>query len=368
MYFHEWYDVNSKKLKLELAHCFASEEVWVKKYDLTELGYTKDGKITSEWDDIREDFQAEGKKPIAENAEDPLEFGCFHESVNRIRWDKFENVWLPVPFFLLHGNVSEFGPTNWCRGKLVPVDTTGKSRTYDLLLAFDTRTLFEQEDFEDEDLNETPVFTSDYDRSKEYALCNNEYKLIGYCSEELNCDWVDKYVLKHVHGLDDINEYQGKKPKMSYLAQYIYIMRYIYRLGILPKITLYSNKNVASGNVDLVVDIGNSRTCAVLFDNGDFTKTSPLELQDLTLPVSGGILHKYRDSFDMRLAFREADFGGKFGIDNSRQFVYPSMVRLGKEADRLIHKAINMNTGAEKTSTFSSPKRFLWDHKPQKQE
>jgi hypothetical protein len=33
-----------------------------------------------------------------------------------------------------------------------------------------------------------------------------------------------------------------------------------------------------------------------------------------------------------------------------------------------MHKAINMNTGVEKTSTFSSPKRFLWDTKPQKQE
>jgi hypothetical protein len=91
-------------------------------------------------------------------------------------------------------------------------------------------------------------------------------------------------------------------------------------------------------------------------------------LQDLTLPVSNGLLNKYRDSFDMRLAFRKADFGGKFGLENSRQFVYPSMIRIGKEADELIHKATNMNTGAEKASTFSSPKRFLWDSKPQKQE
>lgn len=131
---------------------------------------------------------------------------------------------------------------------------------------------------------------------------------------------------------------------------------------------MFSNKNVTYSNVDLVVDIGNSRTCAVLFENGDFDKTSPLELQDFTVPVSNDTLNKYRESFDMRLAFRRADFGGKFGIENSRQFIYPSMIRLGKEANRLIHKATNMNTGAEKTSTFSSPKRFLWDTKPQKQE
>lgn len=368
MYFHEWYDTEEKQLKLEIAHFFSEEEVWVKKHDLSELGFAMNGLVTDSWQDIKEDFEVEGKKTILIDTEDPKDSGCFQETISLIRWDKFENVWLPFPFFLLNGSKSEFGPTNWCRCKLVSVETTGKSRKYNLLLAFDTKSSFEKEDFEDEDLNETPVFTSDFDKSKSYALCNNEYKLVGYCSEAFNCDWVDKYILKLFHDLDDIKDYKGSKPKLNYLAQYIYLARYIQQLNILPKITLYSNKNVPYGNVDLVVDIGNSRTCAVLFDNSDFTKTSPLELQDFTIPVLNGALNKHRDSFDMRLAFRKADFGGKLGLENSRQFVYPSMIRLGKEASWLIHKSTNMNTGAEKTSTFSSPKRFLWDVKPQRQE
>ncbi len=368
MYFHEWYDTKDEQLKLEIAHFFSEENVWVKKYDLSELGYAMNGKVTERWENIREDFDAEGKTQISIDTDEPKDSGCFHESISRINWDRFENAWFPLPFFLLNGNKSEFGPTNWCRCKLIPSETTGNSRKYNLLLAFDTKCLFEKEDFEDEDLNETPVFTSNYDRSKEYALCNNEDKLVGYCSEAFNCDWVDKYVLKHFHNLDNIKEYRGQKPKLDYLAQYIYLIKYIQQLDVLPKIILFSNKNVAYGNVDLVVDIGNSRTCAVLFDNSDFTKTSPLELQNFTVLVSNGLLNKCHDSFDMRLTFREADFGGKFGLDNSRQFIYPSMIRLGAEANRLIHKATNMNTGAEKTSTFSSPKRFLWDTKPQKQE
>ncbi|MDR1340323.1 MAG: virulence factor SrfB [Prevotellaceae bacterium] len=368
MYFHEWYDIQDQQLKLEIAHFFSEEEVWVRKHDLSELGYAINGKVSEGWEDISGDFETEGKSPILIETEDAKDSGCFQESISRINWDKFENVWLPFPFFLLNGNKSEFGPTNWCRCKLIPLETGGRARKYSLLLAFDTRSLFEKEDFEDEDLKETPVFTSNYDKSKDYALCNNEYKLVGYCSEAFKCDWVDKYILKRFHNLENINDYRGQKPKLNYLAQYIYIIRYIQQRDVLPKITLFSNKNVVYGNVDLVVDIGNSRTCAVLFDNSDFTKTSPLELQDFTSPVSNGELNKYRDSFDMRMAFREADFGDKFGLENSRQFVYPSMIRLGKEANRLIHKATNMNTGAEKTSTFSSPKRFLWDTKPQKQE
>ncbi|MCL2241065.1 MAG: virulence factor SrfB [Chitinispirillia bacterium] len=368
MYFHEWYDTKDEQLKLEIAHFFSEEGLWVKKTDLSELGYVKDGAVTEGWDEIREYFEGEGKKAIPIDTDDPRDSGCFPVSIGRINWDKVENVWFPAPFFLLNGSKSEFGPTNWCRCKLVPAETAGHSREYSLLLAFDTRSSFEDEDFEDEDLNETPVFTGNDGRSKDYALCNSEYKLVGYCSEAFYCDWVDKYLLKHFHGLDTIDDYRGQKPKLSYLAQYIYLMGYIQHLGILPRVTLYSNRNVVHGSVDLVVDIGNSRTCAVLFDDGDFTKLSPLELQDFTTPVSNGALNKYRDSFDMRLAFREADFGGKFGLVTSRQFVYPSMIRLGKEADSLIHKATNMNTGAEKTSTFSSPKRFLWDTKPHRHE
>jgi hypothetical protein len=368
MYFHEWYDTEDAQLKLEIAHYFSEEEIWVRKHDLSLLGYVNSGKVAESWGTIMEDFYSEGYVPIPIDTERPEDSGCFVMSLSKIKWEKFEDVWFPFPFFLTVNNKSEFGPTNWCRFKLIPVETGGKIRQYSLLLAFDTRTQFEKEDFENEDLNETPVFASNYEKSKDYAACNNEFKLVDYCSKLFNCSWVDEYLLKIFHNVGDIKELRLQKPKLSYLSQYLYIIRYIQQSDILPKVTLFSNRNVVYGNVDMVIDIGNSRTCAVLFDNSDFTKTSPLELQDFTVPVSRGALNKYTDSFDMRLAFREADFGGKFGLENSRQFVYPSIIRLGKEASGLIHRAVNMNTGAEKTSTFSSPKRFLWDTRPQKQE
>ncbi|MBK7816381.1 MAG: virulence factor SrfB [Sphingobacteriaceae bacterium] len=141
---------------------------------------------------------------------------------------------------------------------------------YNLLLAFDTRTVFKEEGFEEEDLQETPIFTNAAELSKNYALCNTEEGLIGYCSEEKIRGWVDKYVLKHFHDIDNINDRRLGDAQMKYLAQFIFIIRYIQQFGNLPTITLYSNHNVAYGNVDLVIDIGNSRTCAVLFDNSDF--------------------------------------------------------------------------------------------------
>lgn len=373
MFFHEWLDLQEQQKKIEIAHYFPDEEIWVKKHALSNMGYAIGGDVTESWESIVEDEDFDENIIIRIDTEDAVDSGCFDLSVGQIRpeeWKKLENKWIPIPFFLLKGKKSAFGPTNWCRGKFIPNGVTTKERHYTLLLAFDTRSTLEREDYEDEDLNETPVFTNSTERSKLFAMCNDEYKLVTYCSEEFHCEWVDRYMLKLIHGVDDLDELKGiRMPKLRYLALYMFILRYLSKYAEIPHITLFSDINVGHGNVDLVVDIGNSRTCAVLFDGSDFTKCTPLELQNFSDPVKDDWqLNKYRDSFDMRLAFRAADFGGDFGLANSHQFVYPSFIRLGKEASQLIHKAANMNVGAEKNSTFSSPKRYLWDNRPQKKE
>lgn len=378
MYFHEWFEVEDEQLKLEIVHNFSEDEIWVKKRDLSLLGYLTEGKvgrvedgklIPYRWEEIKNDFYSDGNQVITPMENEDGGSDCFPMSLNKCRFEKFENQWLPFPFFKISDNgKSDFGPTNWCRVKLVPNSIDGNLRKYTLLLAFDTRTIYERESFEDEDLNEMPVFASEYDRSKDFALCNNEFSLVDFCSKLHNCEWVDEYVLRLFYPTaKNIDELKIKKPKMGYLAQYIYILRYIQQMNVLPKITLFSDKNVAFGDVDLVVDMGNSRTCAVLFDDSDFTKVEHLGLQNFSNPIKNGKLNRQTDSFDMRLAFREADFGGGL-IKGSSQFVFPSMLRLGIEANELIHKAINLNTGVEKITTFSSPKRYLWDNKPQKKE
>jgi len=377
MYFHEWFDTTDEQLKLEIAHNFAEDQIWVSKRDifnLLGLGLT-DGKVGRledgsfkpyTWDEIKSDFFADGKQPITPMQADNGESDCFKVSLNSCRWEKFENRWLPFPFFSVGKNGrTEFAPTNWCRFKLIPESQTGSTRKYNILLAFDTRTKYEGEDYEEQDLMETPVFSSDYDKSKDFALCNNELSLVDFCSKvPYNCDWVDEYILNLFHNVTSIDELKIKKPRMGYLAQYIYIMKYIQQLGVLPTVTLFSDKNVAFGDVDLLVDMGNSRTCAVLFDNHDFTKVQLLGMQNLSNPVEKGKINLSSEPFDMRLAFREADFGVDT-LKESTQFVFPSMVRLGLEANELIHKAVNLNTGVEKITTFSSPKRYLWDDKPQ---
>lgn len=296
------------------------------------------------------------------------QFNLHPLDLRKIQWDKFENQWLPFPFFTLnHYGNSEFGPINWCRYKIVPKSTDTSNKEYNLVLAFDTKTKYEDDDFEEDELLETPVFVSSHEKSKDFALCDDEFSLVDFCSEAKNCGWVDNYILKLFHNVTDFGGLKIKKPHLNYLAQYIFILQYIQQTKILPKIKLFSDKNVAHGNVDLVVDIGNSRTRAILFDNSDFTRVEPLALQNFINPVKDNKLNRNSDSFEMRLAFREAGFGGEL-IKGSSQFGFPSLVRVGKEANELIHKATNLNMGVEKVTTFSSPKRYLWDTKTQEQE
>jgi len=380
MYFYEWFDLKNEKLTLEIAHYFTEDEIWVRKRDIHNLlglgltggkvGRMDDGKFKPyKWEEIKDDFFSFGKQTVTPMETELGGTDCFQISTSRLRWEKFENRWLPFPFFVVEPNGrTGFAPTNWCRCKLIPVAETGNIKKYDLVLVFDTRTKYEDEDFEGEDLMETPVFSSNYDKAKEFAICNNEFSLVDFCSKSpYNCEWVDEHILKLFHNVSDINELSIKKPKMNYLAQYIFLLKFIQQLNVVPSITLFSEKNAAYGNVDLVVDMGNSRTCAVLFDSHDFTKVQSLALQNLTSPVQNGKMNLYIEQFDMRLAFREADFGVDT-LKDSTQFVYPSAVRLGIEANELIHKAIDLTPGVEKTTTFSSPKRYLWDTKPQKKD
>lgn len=147
---------------------------------------------------------------------------------------------------------------------------------------------------------------------------------------------------------------------MSYIASYIFLINYLAQNKLFPSIKLYKDQDVEVRNVDMVIDIGNSRTTALLIeDNSNFNQVRKLSLVDYTdilgLSQGNSFIRSYNEPFDMRLAFRRVDFGS-FGIKDSKQFIYPSFVRLGQEANSLIHKACNSGCEQETLSTYSSPK------------
>ena len=52
MYFREWFDINTFRLSLELAHYFANDEVYVRKSDLWKQGFMPNGTVSTSWEDI----------------------------------------------------------------------------------------------------------------------------------------------------------------------------------------------------------------------------------------------------------------------------------------------------------------------------
>lgn len=372
MWFREWYDTSNGQWRLDLVHEVATNDnvLFYDKKELFDEGYLNDPTI--EYDQV--ELRSDGINPL--RIDDEMSKGVRGELYKLTFADKhnamknFENKWLPIPYFFKRTEKRfKFSPMNWARVKFVPRRVEKADVEYDVVLAFDTRASY----FSDE-YNEIPVFPDQYCSEMNFALCDNEFFLMDYCSPNENWSYINEYLFKIVHPtFNNVSQIKGANVhKMSYIASYIFLMNYLAQNKLFPTIKLYKDQDVEVRNVDMVVDIGNSRTTALLIeDNSNFNQVKPLSLIDYTDLLQEKkdrtCIRSYNEPFDMRLAFRRVDFGS-FGIEDSKQFVYPSFIRLGQEANSLIHRACASSMNEESLSTYSSPKRYLWDNKPSKKE
>lgn len=372
MWYHEWYDTENGEWRLEPAYELRTEDdcYYYKKQELFNGGYLSDPTIEIDVNELKSD----GILPLRiEDENCPGVKGDIFSMTFSDRDNKlscFENVWLPIPYFFKRTEKRfRFGPLNWSRFKLIPQNEEKGIKSYHVVLAFDTRARYENDDYE-----ECPVFPDQFRADMDFALCSNEFYLMDYCTSGKKWSYIDDYLLQIVHpGIQRVSQIKGTNVRrMAYIASYTFLINYLAKSDLFPKVKLYKDTDVEVKDVDMVVDIGNSRTTALLIeDNSNFNQVRQLELIDYTDFVKetneGITINKHNEPFDMRLAFRKVDFGN-FGIKDSKQFVYPSLVRLGQEANTLIHRATNNSDEIESLSTYSSPKRYLWDWRPNKEE
>lgn len=257
--------------------------------------------------------------------------------------------WLPMPMFETDpaGN-SSGAPIGWCRVMINRIgEGTEKGTTrFRLTWAFDTK-------LSDDPLSViSPYYYDDSAPAKTFAICNKPDMLFGFLSVKEDQDAISTYIAS----LLGIQPEKLNHHRYKYLAYYIYLVNFIRKIGAAPQVTLH---NPADGDVpvDMVLDIGNSRTCGVIFEDGDFTRSVMLELRDLTSPWK-----TYNKPFDMRLVFRRADFGNDLILPED-VFNWKSIVRVGEEARSLVYRSIEDPGIAERANNYSSPKRYLWDHK-----
>ncbi len=266
--------------------------------------------------------------------------------------------WLPMPLFEIEdGSDQTLGTSlGWCRVKIEMAGSDPKTgvSNYRFIWAFDTETEKETDLLQDK-VDLRPSF-SNGERQKDYRLCNCADQMFTLLTNDPERETA---FYDYIDGLIGHPKALAKFPH-KHIAYYIYLVNFIRLIGAAPEVRLYNpdadeKKTIP---VDLVLDIGNSRTCGVLFEDGDFTRAVMLRLQDLTHPE-----RSYKKAFDMRLVFRNADFGGDIGLSEPL-FKWRSFVRVGDEARHLVYRSLEDEGLSQKATSCSSPKRYLWDRKP----
>ena len=372
MWFHERYDSTNGEWILDILHEVLTESSsnLYKKKVLHDYGYLSE--VFEDGYEMVSSLSEEQILPVCIDDEMKTDGEVFKmtfaDKNNTLK--AFENKWLPIPYFFRRTETKfRFGALNWSHFKLVPVsDESGvKKGEYIVLLAFDTRAKYASDHYE-----EYPIFPDEFRTEMTFSVCDNEFQIMDFSSPKDEWRYINDYLFKLVHpNISDINKIRTGL-HLNHIASYIYLINFIASKKLFPDIVLYKDDNVEAKDVDMVIDIGNSRTTVLLVeDNATFNQVEQLGIVDYTrlLDSDGNEpkINVYQEPFDMRLAFRRVSFGD-FGINGSRQFVYPSFVRLGKEANYLIHKTAELSSGQEKLTTHSSPKRYLWDYHRNKDE
>jgi hypothetical protein len=122
---------------------------------------------------------------------------------------------------------------------------------------------------------------------------------------------------------------------------------------LLPKIRLSRIETAQPIPVSLVLDLGNSRSTALLVEGRDSGVFGvPLEMRNLSNPIETS-----QESFDSRITFLPSPWDkAVFPTATGESFQWPSVARMGREAlDRALE------TPHRYQCTLSGPKRYLWD-------
>jgi hypothetical protein len=296
--------------------------------------------------------------------------------------EPFLGRWVPAPFLAMARSRDDFGhdllqrgPTNWCRVRVTVADPNHRQGySHRVVFAFDTELLERRE-------NRAYVAPSPRDAlaEQEFSFAYLFRDLAGFLSDrrplqgggEINQqEWVDRW-LDELFVEFKAAQRGGRLPRpderepLEHAARYITFLQFLHAVLPIPRVklidTLSNEPTVRPVDVDLVLDIGNSRTCGMLIENFpnqekvDLGNSYALALRDLEEPY-----RVFAEPFESDVQLAQAHFGkehlSRFST-RTRAFFWPSLVRVGPEAARYRERA----EGTEGASGMSSPKRYLCD-------
>lgn len=288
--------------------------------------------------------------------------------------------WIPVPFLRHSGNYKEDGslefrpgPTNWARAYLtrVPSEEDPDILNWRLVLAFDMQVEQPQGG------KHAALSPDDVTARATCSLADNVQDNAWFIREGWVDGWLksvwEEYFQEKAHQREKIRTADGEdaNAQLGYYASYLLYLKVIQNIigNINVRIANISGGQEKAADsqaseaidVDLVLDIGNSRSTGMLVENQlgkttDLNDSYRLQLRDLSNPE-----RFYSKPFETRVEFSRADFGkqafSKRSGRRSNAFTWVSPIRTGPEATRLA----SLSSNAEGASGMSSPKRYLWD-------
>lgn len=287
----------------------------------------------------------------------------------------FLDQWIPIPYLRVRpdrwadgGPRFEKGPSNWARVRVARDPShDGEDLRFVAVVMFDTACEHPLED----DPTYFALSHQNVEENAQFGLAHHERDNAWM----LNCAWVDEWL----RGVFDRWLAESRKGKKSWadddkqrclehLARYLTFLDLLQRSADMPVVRVVDPAQYTPIDVDLVLDIGNSRTCGILVETRPQATTNlndsyVLQVRDLSRPE---II--YTDPFETRVEFVEAQFGNaRLSSRSGREteaFVWPSIVRVGPEAVRLGSES----WGGEGNTGMSSPKRYLWDERARVQQ
>lgn len=282
----------------------------------------------------------------------------------------FNAEWIPVPFLRIRERHPDgrqqfdTGPLNWARARYVELpapDAAGN--THRVTLALDTQLLPTREG--------RPYLApspEDMQSGEEFALSAAEEDAGTLLEQEWLREWLYQHFLSYERQrcaprrVDEQELLSRPDPQAAWLTLVALLQQEVRppRLRFTFTDAGPSARLNQPVDVDLVLDIGNARTCGMLMETSsdaplDMNDSYRLELRDLSHPQQ-----VYNEPFPSRIEFARSAFGDeKLSRRSGRSsaFLWPSVTRVGFEAQALSYFSHN----AEGSSGLSSPKRYLWD-------
>jgi len=320
--------------------------------------------------------------------------------INKLKaLEPFLQKWVPVPYLRVDkaatsrsGQTYDDGPTNWVRVRVTeaPEDADHADATHLVTFAFDTM-VDDAAPAADADTTEasgqpyvpyTEPRAADIETPRRFAFVSEMDTVVrflaDYRSDPVTGEIRD-YQRWVVTWLEDLftsflrankrrqtlrdDDFQGRK--LEHVARWITFLELL-DVAAAPSEarfvdTLSNQPRFKPVDVDLILDVGNSRTCGILIedlpnqDDLGIEGCQTLEIRDVEQPHL-----VYREPFESHVEFAQASFGPENLSRDSgrtRAFFWPSLVRVGPEARQLR----NRNGSMDDLCGMSSPKRYLWD-------